>query len=165
MPEEVRQVSPKSHYVSLASHSDPNPFVESLIEKAQSTPCCFILGSSWWVQCDFQKKKRWDFVPTRVSPCKIFTFFFLLMFALHFGLDEAIFFKSPAQATPWAAPLTANNNWWNLIIWDCWRWKLVQLTSVALVTALDSRDKREWVFEVREVKSEKEKLSLFFEKC
>ena len=28
-----------------------------------------------------------------------------------------------------------------------------------------SRDKREWVFEVREVKSEKEKLSLFFEKC
>jgi len=28
-----------------------------------------------------------------------------------------------------------------------------------------SRDQREWVFEVREVKSEKEKLSLFFEKC
>ena len=27
------------------------------------------------------------------------------------------------------------------------------------------RDQREWVFEVREVKSEKEKLSLFFEKC
>ena len=26
------------------------------------------------------------------------------------------------------------------------------------------RDQREWVFEVREVKSEKEKLSLFFEK-
>ena len=28
-----------------------------------------------------------------------------------------------------------------------------------------SRDQREWVFEVREVKSEKEKLSLLFEKC
>ena len=27
------------------------------------------------------------------------------------------------------------------------------------------RDQREWVFEIREVKSEKEKLSLFFEKC
>ena len=25
MPEELCQVSPKSHYVSLASHSDPNP--------------------------------------------------------------------------------------------------------------------------------------------
>merc|ERR1711952_554568 len=28
-----------------------------------------------------------------------------------------------------------------------------------------SRDQREWVFEVREVKSENKKLSLFFEKC
>ena len=28
-----------------------------------------------------------------------------------------------------------------------------------------TRDQREWVFEIREVKSEKEKLSLFFEKC
>ena len=27
------------------------------------------------------------------------------------------------------------------------------------------RDQREWVFEVREVKSENKKLSLFFEKC
>ena len=30
---------------------------------------------------------------------------------------------------------------------------------------LQVRDQREWVFDVREVKSEKEKLSLFFEKC
>ena len=28
-----------------------------------------------------------------------------------------------------------------------------------------SKDQREWVFEVREVKSENKKLSLFFEKC
>ena len=28
-----------------------------------------------------------------------------------------------------------------------------------------TRDQREWVFEVREVKSEMKKLSLFFEKC
>ena len=28
-----------------------------------------------------------------------------------------------------------------------------------------TRDQREWVFEVREVKSENKKLSLFFEKC
>ena len=27
MPEELCQVSPKSHYVSLAQHSDPNPCV------------------------------------------------------------------------------------------------------------------------------------------
>ena len=26
MPEELRQVSPKSHYVSLALHSDPSPW-------------------------------------------------------------------------------------------------------------------------------------------
>ena len=36
-------------------------------------------------------------------------------------------------------------------------------------TQLDSqdrgRDQREWVFKVREVKSENKKLSLFFEKC
>ena len=29
----------------------------------------------------------------------------------------------------------------------------------------EARDQREWVFEVREVKSENKKLSLFFEKC
>ena len=29
----------------------------------------------------------------------------------------------------------------------------------------ETRDQREWVFEVREVKSENKKLSLFFEKC
>ena len=27
MPEELCQVSPKLHYVSLASHSDPNPYI------------------------------------------------------------------------------------------------------------------------------------------
>ena len=30
---------------------------------------------------------------------------------------------------------------------------------------MNDRDQREWVFEVREVKSENKKLSLFFEKC
>ena len=30
---------------------------------------------------------------------------------------------------------------------------------------ISARDQREWVFEVREVKSEIKKLSLFFEKC
>ena len=33
------------------------------------------------------------------------------------------------------------------------------------VRQLGDRDQREWVFEVREVKSENKKLSLFFEKC
>ena len=30
---------------------------------------------------------------------------------------------------------------------------------------MSSRDQREWVFEIREVKNENKKLSLFFEKC
>ena len=30
---------------------------------------------------------------------------------------------------------------------------------------ISARDQREWVFEVREVKSEIKKLSFFFEKC
>ena len=38
-------------------------------------------------------------------------------------------------------------------------------TLLLKYTAHSPRDQREWVFEVREVKSEKEKLSLFFEKC
>ena len=38
-----------------------------------------------------------------------------------------------------------------------------QIIDMYRVCHLDyNRDQREWVFEVREVKSEKEKLSLFF---
>ena len=36
---------------------------------------------------------------------------------------------------------------------------------VEWISRSGSRDQREWVFEVREVKSENKKLSLFFEKC
>ena len=42
MPEELCQVSPKSHYVSLALHSDPSPLVKN---------SCFHLRSGprqWW---------------------------------------------------------------------------------------------------------------------
>ena len=41
----------------------------------------------------------------------------------------------------------------------------IKILTVPRLPGLYVRDQREWVFEVREVKSEKEKLSLFFEKC
>ena len=43
------------------------------------------------------------------------------------------------------------------------------IVSIILVShghsVINARDQREWVFEVREVKSENKKLSLFFKKC
>ena len=63
-------------------------------------------------------------------------------------------------------------------IWDEERKKLIDglknesplLLNQVLLEMKDAksfrvRDQREWVFEVREVKSENKKLSLFFEKC
>ena len=38
MPEELCQVSPKSHYGVLASHSDPSPLNSSLFELAHFSP-------------------------------------------------------------------------------------------------------------------------------
>ena len=53
-----------------------------------------------------------------------------------------------------------------------WKWQAIRTTRTWRAhpthpqdSCLDSRNQREWVFEVREVKSEKIKLSLFFEKC
>ena len=46
-------------------------------------------------------------------------------------------------------------------VWQKWSNALARFINVTP----HSRDQREWVFEVREVKSEKWKLSLFFEKC
>ena len=43
--------------------------------------------------------------------------------------------------------------------------KMVLNTQFYQYIWLTIRDQREWVFEVREVKSENKKLSLFFEKC
>ena len=47
--------------------------------------------------------------------------------------------------------------WWQ-VRWHSW-------PHFESSTSPQGRDQREWVFEVREVKSENKKLSLFFEKC
>ena len=37
MPEELCQVSPKSHYVSLALHSDPSPYINKVWSISEQT--------------------------------------------------------------------------------------------------------------------------------
>ena len=48
MPEELCQISPKSHYVSLALHSDPSPFrsygFEEISKKKRPLVCGWCLG-------------------------------------------------------------------------------------------------------------------------
>ena len=46
-----------------------------------------------------------------------------------------------------------------------WQFARHTPTKLAILPRGGGRDQREWVFEVREVKSENKKLSLFFEKC
>ena len=46
MPEELCQVSPKSHYVSLALHSDPSPFELLGLLTTASGATNVLLGSS-----------------------------------------------------------------------------------------------------------------------
>ena len=36
MPDELCQVSPKSHYISLALHSDPSPFVKTKLDSKKT---------------------------------------------------------------------------------------------------------------------------------
>ena len=43
--------------------------------------------------------------------------------------------------------------------------KIFNRTLTHKLGNMQNRDQREWVFEIREVKSENKKLSLFFEKC
>ena len=47
----------------------------------------------------------------------------------------------------------------------CFQMTIASLSCIVWCRSSYFRDQREWVFEVREVKSENKKLSLFFEKC
>ena len=76
MPEELCQVSPKSHYVSLASHQDPNPCTASIAAPVSSVMSIF------WFTCFFSIVLNfwscWHFLSIALVPSlsfRILTFF------------------------------------------------------------------------------------------
>ena len=86
----------------------------------------------------------------------------------HYGMALKGGGEGGGASTLTAFEVSWRNQWWVAIkVGGVMEWSICKNMShcTRVGVRVLSRDQREWVFEVREVKTENKKLSLFFEKC